>query len=72
VERAFLLTNSSERAEAQQIAFIDAARQTNAHVVKLSQFGADTHWAEALLHAVVEVALQASGIGVYVSPNLFM
>ena len=37
VERAFLLTNSSERAQAQQIAFIDAARQSGvAHVVKLS------------------------------------
>jgi len=29
VERAFLLTNSSEHAEAQQIAFIDAARQAS-------------------------------------------
>src|ERR671932_43044 len=42
VERAFLLTSSTERAQSQQIAFIDAARQSGvAHVVKLPMFGAE-------------------------------
>ncbi len=59
VERAFLLTNSSERAEAQQIAFIDAARQSDVeHIVKLSQFGADASSPGRFLryHAEVEAA----------------
>jgi uncharacterized protein YbjT (DUF2867 family) len=76
VERAFLLTNSSERAEAQQIAFIDAARQSGvAHIVKLSQFAADEHSPVRFLryHAAVEAALQASGIAyTLLRPNLFM
>lgn len=76
VERAFLLTSSSERAEAQQIAFIDAARQSGvAHIVKLSQFGADTTSSGRFqrYHAAVEVALQASGIAyTFLRPNLFM
>lgn len=76
VERAFLLTNSSERAEAQQIAFIDAARQSGvAHIVKLSQFGADATSTGRFqrYHAAVEAALQASGIAyTFLRPNLFM
>lgn len=43
-KRAFLLTNSSKNAEAQQIAFIDAAKQSGVkHIVKLSQFKADAN-----------------------------
>jgi uncharacterized protein YbjT (DUF2867 family) len=76
VERAFLLTPSSERAQAQQIAFIDAARQSGvAHIVKLSQFGAEAHSPVRFLryHAAVEAALQASGIAyTLLRPNLFM
>ena len=76
VERAFLLTNSSERAQSQQIAFIDAARQSGvAHIVKLSQFGAEAHSPVRFLryHAAVEAALQASGIAyTLLRPNLFM
>jgi uncharacterized protein YbjT (DUF2867 family) len=76
VERAFLLTNSSERAEAQQIAFIDAARQSSVkHIVKLSQFKADANSPVRFLryHAAVEAALQASGITyTFLRPNLFM
>src|SRR5918997_1802812 len=76
VERAFLLTNSSERAQAQQIAFIDAARQSGvAHVVKLSQFDADVNVPGRLqrYHAVVEAALQASGLAyTLLRPNLYM
>jgi uncharacterized protein YbjT (DUF2867 family) len=76
VERAFLLTPSSERAQAQQIAFIDAARQSGvAHIVKLSQFGAEAHSPVRFLqyHAAVEAALQASGIAyTLLRPNLYM
>ena len=76
VERAFLLTNSSERAQAQQIAFIDAARQSGVtHIVKLSQFGAEAHSPVRFLryHAAVEAALQASGIAyTLLRPNFFM
>ena len=76
VERAFLLTPSSERAESQQIAFIDAARQSGvAHVVKLSQFEADVNAPDRFrrYHAVVEEALQASGLAYTIlRPNLYM
>jgi uncharacterized protein YbjT (DUF2867 family) len=76
VERAFLLTSSSERTQAQQIAFIEAARQSGvAHLVKLSQFGADAHAPGRFqrYHAAVEAALQASGIAyTLLRPNLFM
>ena len=76
VERAFLLTSSSEHAQAQQIAFVDAARQSGvAHIVKLSQFGADAHSPGRFqrYHAAVEAALQASGIAyTLLRPNLYM
>jgi uncharacterized protein YbjT (DUF2867 family) len=76
VDRAFLLTSSSERAQAQQLAFIEAARQSGvAHLVKLSQFGADAHSPGRFqrYHAAVEAALHASGIAYTVlRPNLFM
>jgi uncharacterized protein YbjT (DUF2867 family) len=76
VERAFLLTHSSERAQAQQIAFVDAARQSGvAHVVKLSQFAADANAPDRFrrYHAVVEAALQASGLAYTIlRPNLYM
>ena len=76
VKRAFLLTNSSENAEAQQIAFIDAAKQSGVeHIVKLSQFKADANSPGRFLryHAAVEAALQASGIAyTFLRPNLFM
>src|ERR687890_1545092 len=76
VERAFLLTHSSERAQAQQIAFVDAARQSGVtHVVKLSQFAADANAPDSFrrYHAVVEAALQASGLAYTIlRPNLYM
>src|ERR671921_790351 len=76
VQRAFLLTHSSERAQAQQIAFIDAARQSGVtHVVKLSQFDADVNAPGRFqrYHAVVEAALQASGLAyTLLRPNLYM
>jgi uncharacterized protein YbjT (DUF2867 family) len=76
VERAFLLTNSSERAQAQQITFVDAARQSGvAHIVKLSQFDADVNAPGRFqrYHAVVEAALQESGLAYTIlRPNLYM
>jgi uncharacterized protein YbjT (DUF2867 family) len=76
VERAFLLTHSSERAQAQQIAFVNAARQSGvAHVVKLSQFAADANAPDRFrrYHAVVEAALRASGLAYTIlRPNLYM
>lgn len=42
VDRAFLLTNSTEKAGSQQLAFVAAASQAGVkHIVKLSQFLAD-------------------------------
>ena len=76
VERAFLLTNSTERAEAQQLAFVEAAQQGQVkHIVKLSQFAADAHSPVRFLryHAAVEAAIQASGMAyTFLRPNLFM
>jgi uncharacterized protein YbjT (DUF2867 family) len=43
VDRAFLLTNSSEQAESQQVAFVDAAKHAGVkHIVKLSQWAANS------------------------------
>lgn len=76
VERAFLLTNSTERAEAQRLAFVEAARQSGvAHLVKLSQIHADKDSPVRFLryHAAVEAAIQASGIAyTFLRPNLYM
>lgn len=76
VKRAFLITNSSDSAQAQQLAFIDAAKQRGVkHIVKLSQFEADANSPGRFLryHAAVEAAIQASGIAyTFLRPNLFM
>jgi uncharacterized protein YbjT (DUF2867 family) len=76
VERAFLVTNSSERAQAQQMAFVEAAKQSGvAHIVKLSQYAADANSPVRFLryHAAVEAAIQASGMAyTFLRPNLFM
>ena len=76
VERAFLLTNSSEQAETQQLAFVNLARQAGVrHLVKLSQWAADRNSPVRFLryHAVVEEAIRASGITyTFLRPNLFM
>ncbi len=75
-ERAFLLTNSTENAEAQQMAFVKAARQSGvAHVVKLSQLHADKDSPVRFLryHAAVEAAIRDSGMAyTFLRPNLFM
>jgi uncharacterized protein YbjT (DUF2867 family) len=76
IDRAFLLTPSSEQAEAQQSAFVDVARREGVrHVVKLSQLAADPGSPVRFLryHAAVEHAIRASGMAyTFLRPNLFM
>ena len=76
VERAFLLTPSSEHAEMQQKRFVEAAVAAGVqHIVKLSQFAADPHSPVRFLryHAAVEAAIRDSGLEwTFLRPNLFM
>jgi uncharacterized protein YbjT (DUF2867 family) len=76
VNRAFLLTNSTDRAEAQQIAFVEVARYSRVeHIVKLSQLHANQNSPVRYLryHAAVESAIQASGMTyTFLRPNLYM
>ena len=76
VERAFLLTPSTEHAEAQQLRFVNAAARAGVrHIVKLSQFAANTDSPVRFLryHAAVEQAIQQSGMAwTFLRPNLFM
>jgi uncharacterized protein YbjT (DUF2867 family) len=76
VERAFLLTNSSEQAEAQQLAFVaEAGRAGVRQIVKLSQLAADLGSPVRFLryHAAVEDAIRKAGIPyTFLRPNLFM
>jgi uncharacterized protein YbjT (DUF2867 family) len=76
VDRAFLLTNSSERTEAQQIAFVEAAQaQRVGQVVYLSQLAADPQSPDRFLryHGAVEAALTNSTVGwTFVRPNLIL
>jgi uncharacterized protein YbjT (DUF2867 family) len=76
VERAFLVTNSSEEAQSLQCRFVDTARHTGLqHIVKLSQLGADPVSPVRFLryHGEVENVIRASGIRyTFLRPNLFM
>lgn len=76
VTRAFLVTNSTERAEEQQLAFVAAAQRAGVrHIVKLSQLHAAPGSPVRFLryHAVVEQAIRASGMAyTFLRPNLFM
>lgn len=76
IDRAFLLTSSSARAEAQQIAFVDVAQRIGTkHIVKLSQWAADADSPVRFLryHAAVEKKIRDSGIAyTFLRPNLFM
>lgn len=76
VERAFLLTPSTERAEEQQKRFVQvAARAGVRHIVKLSQFAAapDSPVRFLRYHAAVEAAIRDSGMDwTFLRPNLFM
>ncbi len=76
VERAILLTPSTEHAEAQQLRFVKAvARAGVRHLVKLSQFAASPDSPVRFLryHAAVEQAIRNSGMDwTFLHPNLFM
>ena len=76
VDRAFLLTNSTDRAEAQQLAFVEAARRSGvSHIVNLSQLHANQNSPVRFLryHAAIEAAIQASGMAyTFLRPNLYM
>lgn len=76
IEKAFLLTNSSEQAENQQITFVELAKKAGVkHIVKLSQWAADKHSPVRFLryHAAVEDKIRESGITyTFLRPNLFM
>jgi uncharacterized protein YbjT (DUF2867 family) len=76
VQRAFLVTNSSEEAQSLQCRFVDTARHTGLqHIVKLSQLAADPASPMRFLryHGEVENVIRASGIRyTFLRPNLFM
>ncbi|MCF0055961.1 SDR family oxidoreductase [Dyadobacter sp. CY356] len=76
IEKAFLLTNSSELAEQQQTAFVMAAARAGVkHIVKLSQWAADVNSPVRFLryHAVIENLIKESGMAyTFLRPNLFM
>ena len=76
VERAFLVTNSSERSEAQQLSFVEVARAAGLrHIVYLSQLHAAIKSPVRFLryHAIVEEAISSSGMAfTNLRPNLYM
>ena len=76
IERAFLVTNSSERAEEQQLRFVERARAAGVrHIVYLSQLHAlrDSPVRFLHYHAVVEEAIASSGMTfTHLRPNLYM
>jgi uncharacterized protein YbjT (DUF2867 family) len=76
VQSAFLVTNSSERTETQQLRFVEAARAAGLrHIVYLSQLHArkDSPVRFLRYHAVVEEAIAASGMTfTNIRPNLNM
>lgn len=76
VGRAFLVTNSSERTDGQQKAFVQAAQAAGVrHLVKLSQLHASADSPVRFLryHAAVEAAIEESGVPyTFVRPNLIL
>ncbi len=76
VERAFLVTNSSERVEQQQLQFVQLAGEAGVrHIVYLSQLHAikDSPVRFLRYHAIVEEAIALSGMAfTHVRPNLYM
>lgn len=76
IDKAFLLTNSSEQAETLQSNFVDIAKREGVkHIVKLSQLAADLHSPVRFLryHAAVEQKIIQSGMAyTFLRPNLFM
>lgn len=76
IEKAFLLTNSSEHTEKLQSDFVAVARQSGVqHIVKLSQLHAHAQSPVRFLryHAAVEEKIRQSGMDyTFLRPNLFM
>jgi uncharacterized protein YbjT (DUF2867 family) len=76
IEKAFLLTNSSEQAEQLQLNFVNAAYRAGIkHIVKLSQFAAKEQSPVRFLHyhAVVENTIKELGLQyTFLRPNLYM
>lgn len=76
IEKAFLLTNSSENAETLQSNFAAIAKREGVkHIVKLSQLAADIHSPVRFLryHAAAEQKIIQSGMAyTFLRPNLFM
>jgi len=76
VDRAFLVTNSSERVEEQQLRFVQLAREAGVrHIVYLSQLHASKESPVRFLryHAVAEEAISSAGIAyTHLRPNLYM
>lgn len=76
VEKAFLLTNSSEHAEELQLNFVNAAYKAGVkHIVKLSQLAAEDNSPVRFLryHAAVENRIQELRMDyTFLRPNLFM
>ena len=75
VDRAYLVTPSTERAEAQQLRFAEVAASTGVrHIVKLSQLAADESSPVRFLryHAAVERRIrELGGEYTFLRPNLF-
>jgi uncharacterized protein YbjT (DUF2867 family) len=75
IDRAYLVTPSSERAEEQQLRFVELAAAAGVrHLVKLSQFAADEASPVRFLryHAAVERRIRELGIGyTFLQPNLY-
>jgi len=76
IEKAFLLTNSSEQAEQLQFNFVDVAYNAGVkYIVKLSQFAADINSPVRFLryHAKVENRIKDLGMAyTFLRPNLYM
>jgi uncharacterized protein YbjT (DUF2867 family) len=76
IHKAFLVTNSSARAQEQQCGFVATARRAGLkHIVKLSQYAAreDSPVRFLRYHAAVERSIMESGIPYTIlRPNLFM
>lgn len=76
VDRAYLVTPSSERAEAQQLRFAEIAAAAGVrHLVKLSQFAATADSPVRFLryHAAVEQHIRGLGTGwTFLRPNLYL
>ena len=76
IEKAFLLTNSSEHSEELQLNFVNAAYKAGVkHIVKLSQLAAEETSPVRFLryHAAVEKRIKELGMDyTFLRPNLFM